>query len=120
VGSNSEVRRQPAHSNAVREAFPTIDSLTSAAEDVRSLLSHPGWTHLCRLLDAEVADLDVRLDGGRLLESRAEYAHLHGQRRGLGAASGLAHAIVREADKRLEREHERIYRGADALREGIV
>ena len=98
----------------MRETFPTLDSLTSAAEAVSGLLKHPGWTHLCRLLDAETAGLDEQMDGGRLLESRAHYALLHGQRRGMGAAVGLAHAVVREADKRLEQERTRNERGADA------
>jgi hypothetical protein len=116
MGSTSE-RRQPAYTATVRETFTTLDSLTSAADAVRGLLAHPGWAHVERLVDAEVAGLDGQM-GGRLLESRADYAFLHGQRRGLGAAVGLAHAIVREADKRLEQEQSRIERGVDTpLRE---
>lgn len=91
-----------------------MDSLTSAADAVTGLMAHPGWAHLCRLLDAETDSLDAQMDGGRLLESRAEYAHLHGQRRGLQAAVGLAHAVVREADKRLVMERTRNERGAES------
>lgn len=117
MGSNPE-RRQPAHGNAVRDSFRTLESLTEAADAVRSLLAHPGWAHVSRLLDAEIAKIDARLDGDRLLETRSEYAHLHGQRRGLRAALGIAHAIVSYADERLERERQRYEGGADAsLRE---
>jgi hypothetical protein len=102
------------HGNAVRDAFKTFEALQGAADDVRGLLAHPGWAHVCRLLDAEVTDLDRKLDGG-LLETRAEYAHLHGQRRALGAAQGIAHAIVSVADDRLRQQALKHEGTADAV-----
>lgn len=88
-----------------------------AADAVRALLAHPGWSHVTALVDAEIADLDARLDADKPLESRADYASLHGQRRGLAALAGLAHAIVSKTDERLAEEHAR-NRAADAALQG--
>lgn len=108
MGSNLSARRQPAHTSAVRDYFKgvSLEAQVDAAEAVRELLASPGWAHVMALVDGEVHDLDLKLDADKPLE-HVEYAHLHGQRRGLGALSGLAHAIVSKTDDRLAEERER-------------
>lgn len=117
VGSNPD-RRQPAHANAVRKAFPTLESLAEAGDDVRDLIAHPGWAHVCRLIAGEVQDLDAHLDG-RLLE-HTEYAFSHGQRRGLNALVDLAHAVVSVADQRLMEQRAKHEGTANAVPMGVT
>lgn len=84
--------------------------LFAAGEAVESLIAQEGWTHVVRLVEMQVADLDRALDG-RLLDSRSEYARLHGQRSALRGFMEAAHAIVAEAARRRveqERRHERV------------
>lgn len=85
-----------------------LDGLFSAGEMVRALMTHPGWPTLARVLEAEIATIDSQLDG-RLLDSRAAYAHAHGRRGGLRALDEAARAIVSRAESRLaeqQRKHE--------------
>lgn len=101
-------RLEPEYVALVKRALPDLESLFQAGDDVMALMLHPGWTHITRLLDASVADIDARLDGN-LLDSRAEYARAHGRRNGLSALPHLARAIVAEAERRRreqERKHE--------------
>jgi hypothetical protein len=110
VGSNPINRPEPEHIALVRRILPDLEALFRAGDDVLALLSHPGWDHLTRLIDAAVHDIDARLDG-HLLDSRAEYAMAHGRRSGLSAITGLARAIVAESERK-RREQSRKYEAA--------
>lgn len=104
----TDSRPEPEFTALVRRTFPDLESLFEAGDDALGLLGHPGWDHVTRLIDAAVADIDVRLDG-QLLDSRAEYARAHGRRSGLLATREVVRALVNEANrKRREqaRKHE--------------
>jgi hypothetical protein len=85
------------------DLFPQLDDLFAAGEAVQDLRAHPGWAHLVRLLDKEAATVSSGLDG-RLLESRAEYAHAHGRMGGLKAMEAAADALVRKATDELDKQ----------------
>lgn len=108
MGSNP--RPDPAFVNLTRNVFHDLDTLFEAGEAVQALQSHPGWAYLSRLIEAEIDDVDLKLDG-RLLDTRADYAHAHGRRGGLKALAEAARAIVSEADRKLA-EQQRIHEGA--------
>jgi hypothetical protein len=98
VGSNPE-RSEPEFSNHVRRIYSSLDELFEAGEAVRSLVTHPGWVHISRLIEEKIAEIDFSLDG-RLLATRSEYAHQHGQRHGLRAMQQAADAIVAVAERK--------------------
>lgn len=77
-----------------------LEELLAAAEAVESLLTHPGWTHLSRLLDAEAEQVSAVTDG-RLLESRADYAFAHGRMGGIRSITLAAEAILERAQHKL-------------------
>ena len=94
--------------SSVDDMFGSLEDLFAAGEAVEGLLSHPGWAHVARLIEAEAAAVEAKMDG-RLLESRAEYAFAHGRLGGLKAAASAAAAIRSRAALRLEqqqRKHE--------------
>src|SRR5689334_21046341 len=97
---------KPEYTALTRRAFPQLLDLFAAGEEVKSLVTHPGWASIMRLLDLAASDLDATLDG-RLLDSRAAYAQAHGKRAALMAARDAADAIVAEASRKL-REQDRI------------
>lgn len=70
-----------------------------------------------RLLDAEIAKIDAKLDGA-LLATRAEYAHAHGRRSGLRAMVEAADAIVLRADQRAAEQRSKHEGAADAVSVG--
>jgi hypothetical protein len=105
VGSSPE-RAAPAYTNLARRTFPELEDLFAAGEHVRGLQAHPGWVYLSRLLEEAIAEIDFSLDG-RLLESKSEYAHRHGQRHGLRAMWQAADAIVHTADTKLRQQQEK-------------
>jgi hypothetical protein len=110
VGSSSP-RPEPIYTNLARDAWERdLTGLFAAGEAVEALTGQEGWTHIVRLVEMQVADLDQKLDG-RLLDSRSEYARLHGQRSALRGFMEAAHAIVAEAARKRveqERKHERV------------
>jgi hypothetical protein len=87
----------PKYANHARRTFPSLDELFGAGEHVHALKTHPGWAILSRVLEEEIAEIDFRLDE-RLLQTRSEYASLHGRRSGLRAMWQAADAIVEAAD----------------------
>jgi hypothetical protein len=107
VGSNQKA--EPGLTNLTRSLYQgDMLGLFNAAEDVESLLSHPGWAHVTSLIEAELRGLDERLDG-QLLDTRSDYARLTGRRSGLKALTEAARAIVSEAARQREqqrRKHE--------------
>lgn len=108
MGSNPEQRPEPAFTSLVKNVFPSMEELFEAGEAVRQLVQHPGWVHVSRLLEAEIASVDSSLDG-RLQESRSAYAFAHGRRGGLRAMDEAARAITSRADQKLaeqRRKHE--------------
>jgi hypothetical protein len=99
----------PAYSNLTRRIYGSdLSGLFEAGEAVRALVAHPGWVHVSRLVEEEIAQIDFSLDG-RLRDTRAEYAFDHGRRSGLRAMQQAADAIVHvaehERDKQ-QRKHE--------------
>lgn len=80
-----------------------LQELLTAAEAIESLLAHPGWGHVMRLVDVEAAQVSAVTDG-RLLESRADYAFAHGRMGGLRSIQHAAQAILDRAALRLEQQ----------------
>lgn len=110
-------RLQPAYLSAAGDLFPTLGELTDAGDAVRGLIAQPGWDHVRRVLEAEIAKIDAKLDGG-LLATRAEYAHAHGRRSGLRAMVQAADAIVAVADRRGAEQRSKHEDAADAVSVG--
>lgn len=109
-------RRNPRFAAHVKDRYPVptrFRELLEAAETVESFLAHPGFSILGELLEDEIATVDDKLDGSKPLE-HTEYAHLHGQRRGLRAIRDAATAILDVRDKELERQRERHESTVDA------
>lgn len=114
MGSSTAPKPDPEFLALADRAFPTLGDLFDAGEDVESLMAHPGWAHVCRLLDESIATVDSRLDGG-LLESRAAYAQAHGRRGALRAAFEAAAAIRYRADEKRAEQRAKHERAAEAL-----
>jgi hypothetical protein len=113
MGSSHDAPREPSYGNLVSDVYKSLEEQLAAGEAVRSLMQHPGWPHVLRLIEARRAQVDAKLDGG-LLESRAAYAFEHGRRSGLRGLESAARAIVSKADDRLARERARNEDAADA------
>jgi hypothetical protein len=99
---------EPTYTSHVREEFSDLRELFRAGEAVDTLVFDHGWQAVLRLVDAEIAVLDRRLDGKDPL-THVEYAHLHGQRRGLRGMRDAAHALsshYEAARQEQERKHE--------------
>lgn len=71
------------------------------AEQVQAVVDHPGWELLMVFVQAEIAEIDAKLDGGRDPLSQAEYAMAHGRRGGLRTLEDAATAILAKAERRL-------------------
>jgi hypothetical protein len=99
----------PKFSNHLKDVWPSLTDLFGAGENVRDLMTHPGWADVYRLVEAEIATIDRDLDGSLEPKSQAEYALKHGRRDGLLGYLRAAQAIVGRYEQRLEeqqRKHE--------------
>jgi hypothetical protein len=103
MGSSLGTQRDPTITRHLKDLYPSLEALFAAGEEVEALLAHPGWGHVVRLLDAEIATIDRDLDGG-LKESRAEYAQAHGRRGGLRFSRDAAVALLERARDTLEQQ----------------
>lgn len=92
MGSSLGTRSDPHYKRHTRGT--ALDELFSMGDAVASLVEHPGWAHVIRLLDAEVAEIDRTLDGSQEPLSQAQYALKHGRRGGLRGAREAAEAIL--------------------------
>ncbi len=102
----------PAITNHVRKAFPKLSDLFDAGEACVELMASPGWTVIQRVLKAEIADADVKLEAHEPL-SRAKYAQITGRRAGLRAASETAATIARLAHEAYEEQQAKHESGAE-------
>lgn len=94
----------PRWSGHVDDVFGSdLQQLLAAAEAIESLMAHPGWDHVMRLVDAEAAQVSAVTDG-RLLESRSAYAFAHGRLGGLRSIKLAAQAILDRAALRFEQQ----------------
>jgi hypothetical protein len=84
--------------------------LFRAGEAAQDLDFNPGWQNVLRLVEEEIAAIDRQLDGPNPLE-HVQYAHLHGQKRGLKAMVDAHHALVHRYVAELE-EQKRKHEGA--------
>ena len=100
----------PTYRSHVKKLYPELQLLFRAGESVADVRAHPGWAVVQGLLRTEIAHLDRKLDGTTVL-SQAEYAHLHGQRRGLKAAEAAASTLEALYVEQLE-EQKRKHEGA--------
>lgn len=118
VGFQSD-KPNTAYANHVKAVYPGPRSveLFDAADVVTDFMRHPGWHLVGQLVDAERSDLDARLDG-RLLDTRAEYASLHGKRAALRAFEEAAHALVAVAERRLAEQQAKHERAAEPALNG--
>ena len=78
--------------------------LFEAGDEVQALLAHPGWLHITRLIEWEVATIDHGLDGRDEPLTQAQYAARHGRRGGLRGAQAAADAIIGKADREYRRQ----------------
>lgn len=101
----------------VRAIYPDLESLFAAGEAVEDLLRHPGWLHLVRLADYEIATTDATLDRTDTPLSQAEYAYAHGRRGGLRALEGSAGAILSKYRAALEEQRAKYESGAESSQE---
>jgi len=88
------VKPDPKMQNAVKAAFPDLNILFAAGEDVSVTVNTPGWQHLMSLLEEMIAEIDSKLDSGHTPLTQAEYAMWHGRRGGLAGARDAAEAIL--------------------------
>lgn len=86
--------------------------LVEMADAIDRLVAEEGWQIVVDQMDAELADLDGKLDGATPLE-HVEYAHLHGQRRGILAAREVVQTILSKRDRWLKEQRAK-HEGADA------
>lgn len=109
MGSKPGIAASRRHDPGITRHFDgmTLEGLLSDARAVEGLRAHPGWAVLHGLLEAEVALIDRKLDGGSVLESRSEYAAAHGRRGGLRAAQQFIEALVDRAETRLAEQREK-------------
>lgn len=118
MGSNLG-KPEPAFTAHVDDAFSSLEALFTAGEAVRVLVESTGWAHVVRVLQAEIATIDRRLDGGLKPLDQAEYALLHGRRGGLKGALDAAEAVLYRAASAHEYQrakHEDVPVGAGAGR----
>lgn len=78
----------------------TLEELFTHAENVQSLLVHPGFLLLSSLVESETAELDRYLDGDRDDISHVTYARKHGRKGGLLRTLDLAHELLDYATRR--------------------
>ena len=83
----------------LKAIYPEPHVLFDAGDAVQGLVQHPGWLHVTRLIEWEIATIDATLDEGNTPLSRAEYALLHGRRDGLRAMQRAADAIFDRAQR---------------------
>src|SRR4029078_5271449 len=89
------VKPDPKMQNAVKAAFPDLNILFAAGEDVSVTVNTPGWQALLSLLAEMIAEIDSKLDSGHAPLTQAEYAMWHGRRGGLAGARAAAGADPR-------------------------
>jgi hypothetical protein len=99
---------EPIYTSHVREQFPDLRDLFRAGEAVQGLVFDHGWAAVVAVVGREIDAIDRKLDGPNPL-THVEYAHLHGQRRGLRGMQDAAFALERHYEAALqeqERKHE--------------
>jgi hypothetical protein len=86
---------------------------------VSSLLAHPGWSHVNRLLAGEIEQIDRVLDGISLANPPAyeSLCAMHGRRGGLRYALEAADAIVSVAAAKLAEQRAKHESGARSPQE---
>lgn len=87
------------HVNGLWPSREDLPSLIESAEEVERTIASPGYRAIKRVIDAEIAQVDAKLDGNKTLE-HVEYARLHGRRSALAAFEHAATAIVDRAQER--------------------
>lgn len=85
----------------VDRVFPETRELSDSADAVAQLLAHSGFAAVQKLIDAEVASIDRKLDHAPLREA-TEYAHAHGRRGALLAFTDAASALLERSKQRIE------------------
>ena len=84
--------------------YPEPQHLFEAGDAVQALILHPGWVHITRLLEYEIATIDSGLDGRDEPLTQAQYAARHGRRGGLRGLQAAADAIIGRAEREYERQ----------------
>ncbi len=104
---------EPIWANHVREQFAEMRGLFAAGEAAERLVFDQGWQSVLRLVGAEIEAIEAKLGGAQPL-GHVEYAHLHGQLRGLKSVQHARHALVsryvavrEEQERKHEGAHER-------------
>jgi hypothetical protein len=84
--------------------YPELQRLFEAGDEVASLMAHPGWLHVTRLLEYEVSTIDATLDGRDEPLTQAQYAWWHGRRGGLRGFQAAGDAIIAKAEREYARQ----------------
>jgi hypothetical protein len=99
---------EPIWSKHARDKYADLRDLFRAGEAAASLGFDQGWQSVLALVRAEVDEIEAKLGGSNPL-SHIEYAHLHGQVRGLKAIQEARTALVQRyvtQREEQERKHE--------------
>jgi hypothetical protein len=81
--------------------------LFEAGDQVARVRGELGWGHICALIDAEIASVQLGLDEGAYRFSHEQLTWAHGRLSGLKALRGAADAIVEVASRRQQEQAER-------------
>lgn len=94
--------------------WPEITTAATVAEQVRAMLSSPGWAAVSSLLEAKLSAVDNHLDSFAGDLSLQELAFSHGQRGGLKALIAAPRSIVEHIEGRLADERSKHETGAES------
>lgn len=98
------MKPDPHYDRHLKQIYPLPQDLFEAGEAVQMLIAHPGWLHVTRLLEWEIATIDSGLDDRDEPLTQAQYAGRHGRRGGLRGMQQAADAIIDKANREYERQ----------------
>lgn len=100
---------EPKFTRHVDNEYPDLTALFAAGDEVLALLEHPGWSHVMRILNAEVAEIDRTLDGMSINSplTHEQLCIAHGRRWGLNGASRAAQALLGVSERKRQQQRDR-------------
>jgi hypothetical protein len=99
---------EPIWAKHAREQFADLGALFAAGEAAEKVVFDQGHQAILKLVAAEITEIEAKLGGPSPLD-HVEYAHLHGQLRGLKSIQLARTALVSRyvaAREEQERKHE--------------
>jgi hypothetical protein len=101
---------EPIWAKHVRDEFVNLGELFAAGEAAEKVVFDQGYQAILRVVTSEIEAIEAKLSGPNPL-GHVEYAHLHGQLRGLKGILEARHALV-ERYVAVREEQERKHEGA--------